>query len=71
MIADPAPVPEADASRASGGASGDAPATALATPARGPVARTPADLGAVDLPDGQRLVRDGRGVRVVHDEEAD
>ena len=46
-------------------------ATATARPVKGPVTRTEAEPETVDLPDGQRLVRDDRGVRVVHDEEAD
>ncbi|OZC01829.1 cyanophycin synthetase [Rubricoccus marinus] len=48
-----------------------APATASAKPAKGPITRRDADMDAVDLPDGQRLVRDERGVRIVLDEEAD
>ncbi|MEM6327231.1 MAG: cyanophycin synthetase [Bacteroidota bacterium] len=47
------------------------PVTAAPTPVSGPVARTPANVEAVELPDGQRLVRDSRGVRIVQDEEAD
>ena len=63
---DPAP-----ASGPASGPSASGPATATAKPARGPVARTPPAPSEVELPDGQRLVRDERGVRVVHDEEAD
>ena len=46
-------------------------ATASARPVKGPVTRRAAEPETVELPDGQRLVRDDRGVRVVHDEEAD
>ncbi|MEM1055768.1 MAG: cyanophycin synthetase [Bacteroidota bacterium] len=51
--------------------SASTPATASVSPVSGPITRTPADIETVDLPDGQRLVRDERGVRIVHDEEAD
>ncbi|MEL6615706.1 MAG: cyanophycin synthetase, partial [Bacteroidota bacterium] len=66
-----ASTPEAHPAGASGGMIADPPATAVATPVQGPVTRLDADVETVELPDGQRLVRDDRGVRVVQDEEAD